>query len=219
MWTGLNPILPGGKVGGGGGRNTPPSCFSSTILKRLKASSWNFLTLKIHLEDTFCRSNQFVKFWVAAMAEKLKKVPRRIWLQRKVKNQPFVKILSWNSFSIETKFGPLSLKTNKFAIWRHHDVFSFQAFSSWNTEMASSWRHTSKFSKFYNWNQKMIPGRLYIPNFMLQGEKNKRIRRGKIRPPPRVWLVFKSPDKIGLRQSLYFLLNPTIESRLCIFPK
>ena len=30
--------------------------------------------------------------------------------------------------------------------------------------------------------------------------KNKRIRRGgKIRPPPQVWSVFKSPGKIGLR--------------------
>ena len=41
----LNPILLG--MGwGGGGQNTPPSCFSSTILKRLKVSSWNFLTLR-----------------------------------------------------------------------------------------------------------------------------------------------------------------------------
>ena len=39
-----------------------PSCFSSTILKELKISSWNFLTLKIHFQDTFCKSNQFVKF-------------------------------------------------------------------------------------------------------------------------------------------------------------
>ena len=33
---------------GGGGKIRLPSCFSSTILKRLKVSSWNFLTLKIH---------------------------------------------------------------------------------------------------------------------------------------------------------------------------
>ena len=34
---------------GGGDSAPPPSCFSSTILKRLKLWSWNFLTLKIHL--------------------------------------------------------------------------------------------------------------------------------------------------------------------------
>ena len=35
-------------LGGGGGR-IPPSCFSSTILKRLKLWSWNLMTLKIHV--------------------------------------------------------------------------------------------------------------------------------------------------------------------------
>ena len=47
---------------GGGRAKYTPSCFSSTILKRLKISSWNFLSLKIHFQHTFCKFNQFVKF-------------------------------------------------------------------------------------------------------------------------------------------------------------
>ena len=47
------------------------------------------------------------------METKLQKVPHRISLQRKVKNQPYVK----PKFGIETKFGPLSLKNkHKFTI-------------------------------------------------------------------------------------------------------
>ena len=45
------------------------------------------------------------------MATKLRKVPRRIWLQGKVKNQPFIKIFELK-FGIETYYGPLSKKTN-----------------------------------------------------------------------------------------------------------
>ena len=45
------------------------------------------------------------------MATKLQKVPDRIWLQRKVKHQPFVKDIELK-FGIETKFGPPSSKTN-----------------------------------------------------------------------------------------------------------
>ena len=44
------------------------------------------------------------------MATKLQKVPHRIWLHRKVKNQPFVEILELK-FGIGTTFGALSSKT------------------------------------------------------------------------------------------------------------
>ena len=42
------------------GKSPPPSCFSSTILKRLKVSSG---------QDTLCKSNQFVKFQAVAMQQ------------------------------------------------------------------------------------------------------------------------------------------------------
>ena len=43
--------------------------------------------------------------------------------------------------------------------------------------------------------------------------KNKRIRRGgKIRPPPQVWSVFKSPGKIGLiSRQLPYAVNKRIK--------
>ena len=45
------------------------------------------------------------------MATKLQKVPRRIWLQRKVKKSAMCKDIELK-FGIETKFGPQSSKTN-----------------------------------------------------------------------------------------------------------
>ena len=77
----FNPILPEG----GGGADSAPSCFSSTILKRLKLWSWHFLTLKIHVQDTFYKLFQVVTFWGVTMATKLQKEPCKIWLNRKVK--------------------------------------------------------------------------------------------------------------------------------------
>ena len=103
-------------MGGGRGR----SCFSSTVLKLLRLSSWNFLTLKKHLLDTFYRSYQFVIFWGATMATKLRKVPCKIWLNRKVKllnNSVIFKDVELK-FGMETSFGSLngSMKNGKSAL-------------------------------------------------------------------------------------------------------
>ena len=45
------------------------------------------------------------------MVTKLQTVPRRIWLQRKVKKSAICKDIEMK-FGIETKFEPLSSKTN-----------------------------------------------------------------------------------------------------------
>ena len=46
------------------------------------------------------------------MAAKLQKVPRRIWLKKKREKSAICKDIEL-TFGIETKFGPLSSKTNK----------------------------------------------------------------------------------------------------------
>ena len=72
----LNPILPGGE-----GKIRPPPKTTQTV--KLKLSDFKDTPLR-HL----------LQLKPIALATKLQKVPHRNWLQRKVKNQPFVKILS-----------------------------------------------------------------------------------------------------------------------------
>ena len=97
----------------GGGSDSSPSCFSSTILKRLKLWSWNFLRLKIHLWDTFYQLYYFVIFRGVTIATKLQKVPCKISLKnRKVKflnNSVIFKDIELK-FGMASNFGSLNYK-------------------------------------------------------------------------------------------------------------
>ena len=99
----FNPILPGG-----GAKYAPLLFFlhhpeTSQVIK-LKLSDFKDKPLGHFLQVKPVR-------YILIEATKLQKVPHRILLQRKVKNQPIVKIFELK-FGIETKFVPLSSKTN-----------------------------------------------------------------------------------------------------------
>ena len=67
-----------------------------------------------------------------------------------------------------------------------------------------------KISQILKLKLKDITSKTLHANFYASRIKNKRIRRGgKIRPPPWVWSVFKSPGKIGLRNIFFEILPYT----------
>ena len=59
-----------------------------------------------------------------------------------------------------------------------------------------------KFNNCYNWNQKIIPGRLLHAKFYVSGVKNKQIRRGGgrgegVKYAPKVLSVFNLKAQVG----------------------
>ena len=59
-------------------------------------------------------------------------------------------------------------------------------------------RQTSKFSQFYEWNQKITPIGFYMPNLMFLGKKN-RVKKEGGREGGGVIQIFKNTCKISVK--------------------
>ena len=118
------------------------------------------------------------------MATKLKKVPRTIWLQGNVKNQPFVKISVELKFGTETNFGPLSSKTN--INFQFDVIMRFLAFRPFrrrkhrNDVIVTSY---IKILQILNLKSKDNTKQTLHAKFYASRVRNKRIRGGKYAPP------------------------------------
>ena len=86
------------------------------------------------------------------------------------------------------------------SIWRHYDVLAFRPFhrrKNRNDVIVTSY---IKISQILKLKSKDITSKTLHAKFYASRIKNKRIRRGGgVKYAPRVWSVFKSPGKIGLK--------------------
>ena len=160
----FNPILPGE-----GGRKIRPLLF---FLHHPKTAQGIKLKLS-DFKDTPLRHILQVKpvHWILSCCHgnKITEGTSQDLAPRKSEKSAICKDIKLK-FGIETNFGPLSSKTNiNFQSDINLTFLAFRPFCRRKHRMTSLWHHTSKFNKFWNWNQKIIPSRLYMPNFMLLG--------------------------------------------------